>query len=332
MNLGNLCRVGLLPLMLGTAAACSDMDPGTDTYLSVNNLTPRAGAGGDDGVGSSGAGGNPTAGGSGGSGSGPSDVPAAWACLVNPPPPFQLPMMPPATVNYLVPVIDLNLGTAVPGLAVKLCISESCVPDVPIPAIVQPEPPRPIYLIQIPYNTVQSPYLQLSADGYVTMDYYFGGPMVGNPRPDPDNNPETPAPPFLGNVIPMLRTETLDGLLRDVQAPSPALPGTGVLAVRTLSCTNERAPGVYVEPVQEMPEDIVPWTLSDNNAALRGVNPTDPRGVAGFANVPAGTYRVQGVAPIGGETGTEFGPHTLRVKPGFITLGEVRLGIGQYAQ
>lgn len=329
MNLRNVCRIGLLPFVLG-AVACSDMDPGADTFRTVYpNLASPGGSGGDDQSG----GGSSGSGGTGGSqAEPPAMLPAQWACLQGDPPTVSPAMPPPQNVNYLVPIVDFdNAPQTVADVSVKLCTSAACDPFVQIP-IVQPDPARPVFLLVLPYG-LMNPYLKFEAPGYATMDYYFGGPLVGVPNPDPDNDPSTPTPPFLGNVVPLLKQETLDNLLRDVQAPVPQPAGRGVLAVRTLNCTGARAPDVIVEPVSDMPDDTVRWTLSDSNAAVRGVFPTDIRGVAGFANVPEGTFRVRGIAPTGEEgEGLPYGDHTLRVRPGVITLGEVRQGIGAFGQ
>jgi hypothetical protein len=312
MNRLNICRVGLLPLLLATGG-CSDMDPAEDTYRIV--YLRGGGAGGDDGAagGSSGSSGSS---GSGGSGSAP--IPPQWACLMTPSPPYEPPDPPPSTISYILPVADFDNQMPLPAFEVKLCQGSACAPDIPIPPPVRADPVLPIYLLQIPFG-LRDAYLQVSADGYATMDYYFGGPMIGSPRT-----------PFVANALPMLKQETLDRLLVDVQAPSPSPTGRGVLAIRTLDCMGGRAPNVDVEPTIEMPpDDIVPWTLSDNNIAAPGAT-TDGRGVAGFANVPEGAFRVQGIAPAG--DGIEYGAHTLRVRAGQITLGEVRVGIGQIGQ
>lgn len=303
MNLGNMCRFGVLPFLLAASASCSDMNSAQDTYDTVYG---RLEAGGANGGGM----GNPP----------PVELPPGWACLdpENPLPPFQPPDPPPATINYFVPIADFDTRRPVPGLTVKLCSSSACDPDIPIPEVTQPNPAQPVYLLQIPYGQADS-YLQVSAPDYATMDYYFGGPIIGSPNAM-----------FLANAIPMLRSETLDRLLVDVRAPSPAPSGRGVLAIRTLDCAGQRAVGVEVEAGQEMPEGTVPWALSDNNIASPDTVTTDARGVAGFANVPAGAFTVQGIAPVG--DGITYGRHTLRVKGGQITLGEVRFGIGQRGQ
>ncbi|HTV24661.1 MAG TPA: hypothetical protein VMG12_38480 [Polyangiaceae bacterium] len=323
MNLMNMGRFGLLPLLAG-AVACSDMDPGDDTFSTVYPNLAQAGRGGSEPVGNAGSGGSAGSDNSGGSANEPPDLPTQWACLDEPAPTFQLPTPPPATVNYIVPIADFLDIVPVPGLQVKLCRSVECADGTAL-TLTQIDPMRPVlYLLQLPYNPNTLPYLQLSAEGYVTMDYYFGGPIVGNPNPD--------ATMFVGQIIPMLKVGVLDGLLSDVGAPSPADPAKGVIAGRTLDCSGQRAAGVYVESTQELPTGAVPWSLSNNNVAFPGRVPTDARGVAGFANVPPGAFAVRGVVPVDGDEGVEFGDHVMRVKAGVITLGEVRRGIGTFGQ
>lgn len=340
MNLGKMCRVGLLPLLLIATGACSDMDPGTDTYLSVNNLTPSAGAGGDG----SGPGGEA---GSGGGSTEPIDYPPEWACLA--PGGAMAPVSrEPARVQYRVAIVDFDSQpinpTPVPNLNVTVCANAACDPAMPAcPAGAAATPTQqcvtvtnlqgPIYEIDLPYN-FQNGSLKLTAPDYAEMNYIFGGPMIGAPEG---------GSLVLGLAIPLLRESARVEAYRDCNG-TVVNPDRGTLAVRTLDCRRSRsnldptgmvlegtrAPNVSVEPFDGAPENGCAWTLANDNAFSPNNLLTDPRGVAGYLDTDVGVLRLIAEAPPGVRYPTA--PPNLRVRPNVITLAELRDGLGRWGQ
>jgi hypothetical protein len=309
MNLRNVCRVGFLPFALG-AVACSDMDPGNDTFSRVYPLEAQAGSAGDGPTGNSGSGGDGA--GAGGGDNGPAPNPA-WDCLGTSPEPLE-PLSPqPQVVTYAVPIVDFaNPPTPPAGLVIQVCQSNDTNCASPVPHMeVQVDPMRPFIIgITIPYQL--DGYLTLEAPGYVPTEYYFGGPMIGSL----DRRPVV-----VGEAIPMLRQATMDTLFDDVR--ETRAPGTGVLAIRTIDCRGIRAAGVQLEPIDEVGFQ---WTLL-SNIPRNGDEPTDGRGVGGFGNVVPGVIAVQGKV---GEDA--FGRTALRVKPDQFTVGEIRWDADLYGR
>jgi hypothetical protein len=160
------------------------------------------------------------------------------------------------------------------------------------------------------------------------MDYVFGGPMKGLP----DGSSVV-----YGLTIPLLKESTRDTIYNDLGLSGTADPSRGVLALRTLDCGRSaqgqgvRAKGVRLSAIPKAPpEPAVAWTLSFSNRATPNKLETDARGVAGFVNMLPGSVDVEGIAPVGG--GTPYGRTTLAVRPGVITLGELRDGLDIWGQ
>jgi hypothetical protein len=337
MNLVNMCRAGLLPLLLAGAAGCSDMDPAEDTYRSVYML----GAGGD------GPSGNAGSGGSGGTG----DEPAPplneedWGCLSTG---ITMPMMAPSRITYQVAIVDFDSQTIsptqVPGLDVKVCTVATC--DQVLPAcdttlgdpaptqqcaIVAQGPAPFLYLINLPYR-LENGGLRLTAANYVQMNYIFGGPMVGTPEGSTT---------VVGLTIPLLTEEVRRRVYRQVGL-STVDPNRGTLAVRTLTCARQpnpplpmprppegqRARDILVTAEQAAEAPAVSWSLSNGNQFTDDRLVTDARGVAGILNVEPSAIIVKAVLP----NGDEYGETTLPVVENVVTLAELRPGLERWGQ
>jgi hypothetical protein len=339
MNLRNVGRIGLLPLLLG-AVACSDMDPANDTFATVY----------PDLVGSGGSGGNGPSGDSGSGGSGgaaaPMVDPAAWDCLSNP---MNVTPAPMGRIKYQVVIVDFDTQPRVPmpvqGLVVEVCANTTCdrvlracdetvgEPTTPVQQCVIVGPGPVQYTIDLPYGLDYSG-LKLTAPGYVQMNYLFGGPMIGTPEGSPT---------VVGLPIPLLTNETRARVYQQVQVGEVDL-ANGTLAVRTLSCAREpampmpsampappqgqRAAQIQIETERELPPPAVHWTLSPGNTFDDDTPYTDARGVAGILNVPPQTIRINAVLP----NGQTYGQTVLPVVANAVTLAELRPGLERWGQ
>lgn len=345
INLANNCRVGVLPLLLSMAAACSDMDPETDTYNTVIlGQNPGAGGGGSGPSGDSGSGGS--SGGAGGTENmRPEVLPPEWACL-------DTPMMPvardPARVDYRVAIVDFDSQTTNPapvaGVNVLVCSNAACDPPMPpCPTEGTLTPTQqcvtvtniqgPVYQINLPWQ-FQNGSLKLTAPGYAEMNYIFGGPMIGAPEG---------GPLVIGLAIPLLRESARVNAYLDCNG-TQVDASRGTLAVRTLDCkrnfsnldmtmmTREgsRAANVSVEPFDGEPMNGCAWTLSNDNIFAPNNLRTDPRGVAGYLDTDIGVLRLIAESPVGVQY--PAAPPNLRVRPNVITLAELRDGLGRWGQ
>jgi len=216
----------------------------------------------------------------------------------------------------------------VPGLKIQVCGSPSCDPPATEPDVVIHNPldgqPPFVYGIEFPFR-FSNGSLRLTASGYAPMDYIFNGPMIGPPEG---------GYVVQGLTIPLLKASTRDTIYHDLGLPGDADLSRGVLALRTLNClrdpkANARAAGVKLQSVPVAPQaPSVAWTLSTSNRATPNRLETDSRGVAGFVNVSPLVYDLQGLSPVG----KTYGRTSIAVRPGVITLAEIRDGIGLWGQ
>jgi hypothetical protein len=337
MNL-NVCRIGLLPLLLG-AVACSDMNPGDETFSTV---FPNLAGGGSGGDGPSGNAGTSGAGGT------ENEMPLDqddWGCLSTG---ITMPQMPRARITYQVGIVDFDsqpvAPTPVPQLNVEVCSNVTC--DTVLPAcdttsgdpmptqqcaIVAQGPLPFVYLINLPWG-LDAGGLKMTAPGYVQMHYLFGGPMFGTPEG---------SQVVVGLTIPLLRQEVRQRVYRQVRL-NEVDPARGSIAVRTLTCARlpdplpamapppqgQRARGILVTPEQELPEPAVSWSLSNGNQFTNDVLLTDARGVAGVLNVIPQSIKLNAILP----NGEEYSSTTLPVVADVITLAELRPGLEQWGQ
>lgn len=348
MNLRNMGRAaGLLPLVLGVVA-CSDMDPGDDTFAIVYPELAQAGRGGDDPVGNAGSSGS---GGNGGTQGAPPDGMSlldtdAWKCLKVDPRSMLTPRTgAPARVTYRVLIVDFDSQTPIPGLIVQGCTTSNCDAYPPC-STATPGPTEPCAIVAPPVGAtyeINFPYqfqggLKLTKPGeYAEMDYFFGGPLVGLPEAGLDDGGDV----VVGLAIPVLKESTRLRAYNEVGAASVD-PDRGTLAVRTLNCLRQpvmppampvppqgqRAAGVALEALGMAPEGALSWTLSNGNVFTKNRLVTDARGVAGFLQAPPEIVDVKAVLA----DGTEFGTTSLRVRADVITLAELRPGLEVWGQ
>lgn len=250
-----------------------------------------------------------------------------WYCLGEQ---SQIAEREPGRITYVMPIVDFNSQptspSPVPGVTFKVCTNAVCVPEYPVCDgsteqcyNVGPGPTPFVQVLDLPYGFANG-ILRFQAPEYVDMDYVLGGPMIG-----------TPSGELLVRSlgITMVPNLTRDGIYAQVGIPEIDL-GRGVLAIRTLDCRGERSPGVTVSPSSgDVESPAVAFSLSSNNLATPTSLETDGRGVAGFINLAPQTIDVVAFTP----DGTPFvRPTTLNVRPGVITLAELRMGLDQWGQ
>jgi hypothetical protein len=336
------------------ALGCSSLDPSSDTAATLfgegatagTSSNPSAGQGATANLASGGAtvtsgasglggeSGDASAGenvGAGASGESnkPPELGPEWACLKVP----QKPIVQDAQrVTYVVAIVDFDSQpyspTPVSGLKIFVCGSPSCDPPASEPDVVIHNPvegqPAYVYAIEFPFR-FSNGSLRLTAPSYAPMDYIFNGPMIGPPEG---------GYVVQGLTIPLLKATTRDTIYHDLGLAGDVDKSRGVLALRTLNClrepkTNPRAPGVKLVSIPNAPkEPAVAWTLSTSNRATPNRLETDARGVAGFVNVLPLVYDVEGLSSVG----LSYGRTSIAVRPGVITLGEIRDGIGLWGQ
>ncbi len=309
------CAVAIVLL-----AGCSSLDPASDTAAKLF------------GEGNAGSGGSSTTPGTGDAGSGGTEAPELgpeWACLAEPQRPVA---QDPERVTYVVGIVDFDSQpyspTPVKGLQIEVCGSPSCDPPASEPEVIITNPvegqPPFVYAIEVPFR-FSNGSLRLTAPNYAPMDYIFNGPMIGPPEG---------GYVVQGLTIPLLKATTRETIYHDLGLPGEVDTSRGVLALRTLNClrekgSNPRAPGVKLISVPQPPDEpAVAWTLSTSNRATANRLETDARGVAGFVNALPLVYDLEGVSPVG----LTYGRTSIAVRPGVITLAEIRDGIGLWGQ
>lgn len=255
--------------------------------------------------------------------------PEQWRCLppsMPEPPTFpdQLP-----GVAYIVPIVDFANPPTPPGnLTISVCqildtecerplTPPNCVMPACVPPPTNPDPARPyIFQVSLPFGFTG--FLKMEAMGYLTTEYYFGGPMRGNPAGG--DMPQV----IIGQEIPMVRDSVVEGFYTQLNVEP--VPRTGLLALRTLDCNGARAEGVRVEMLNE---EATGWTLiSDLPQSDDQSIPTDERGVTGFANIPPRGVVVEGIAPMG----DRYGQAGFVVKENQLTIGEIRFDQATYGK
>lgn len=98
---------------------------------------------------------------------------AEWACLDHP---TVLVDRAPQPVQYRVAVVDADTNATVDGLSAAACDTMACGPN----AAVVTAQAGGLYAVSFPFG-FSSAYLKLLAPGYVPLDYFLGGPMIGTP-------------------------------------------------------------------------------------------------------------------------------------------------------
>ena len=268
----------------------------------------------------------------------------AWACLNQPP--GSLPVLSPVPkyIVYAVPIFDYaNPPTPVAELKIAACqVSDTICPvanevgqvqlPVAYPTTIGGVPVTvPLYQIVMPYGV--NAYLRLSAPGYVTGEYLFGGPLVsldGKTTPLPDGSmaavlsglPITPLAEADANSF-----ANSIGVTRDPQA--------AIIAMRTVDCNGELAAGCSLSLSPSDSPSILPFATDGSRPlSTNPPKPTDATGYAGFANIPLKpglknfNVTVQGKNSVG----TVFSVATLEIRPGFLTAGQIRPSLGLYGR
>lgn len=304
---------------LPTAVACTELDPDLDDCNSLG-MEPcsRGGSAGDTGnAGSSSNGGS----------SGAPATNASWDCVGAPLPQYDLPELP--GVAYIVPIVDFaNPGMPPPGLKIDVCLITDLNCGQPITSVLPPittvDEGGLVHQIRLPTSPVPfQGFLRLTATDYMQTEYYFGGPMIGDPL-----NPEMPQV-IIGEPISMPRLAFIDTFFARL-SPNPRDTNSGILALRVLNCDRQRSADVVLDLTNA---SAAPFTLINNLPANDSDNPelplpTDRGGVAGFANIRAMnggfTAIVEGELP----DGRRFGNNAWTIRPNQLTLAELRTDYG----
>lgn len=229
----------------------------------------------------------------------------------------------PGRVQYTVPVVDfdtqLTAPIPVPGTVLQVCTNATCVPEYPLCEgdvgscwREFPGPSPAVRVLDFPFG-LSNVTIRVSADGYVPTDYPMNGPLIGSP----DGSLAV-----RGVGIVLVKNETYAAL----QAQVGGIPDSsrGTLALRVLDCALTRSPGVAVAVYNGDTRGATEFSLSTGNLASGGLV-TDRRGVVGLFNLPAQTVDL--LAP-----GWPLAPVTYNVRPGTLTLGELRWGVDEFGQ
>jgi hypothetical protein len=220
--------------------------------------------------------------------------------------------------GFLIPVVDFaNPPTPVMGLTIQVCqINDfNCNNPVP-PELVQVRQPDPtrlyINLLNLPYGF--DGYLRMNAPGYIQNEYYFLGPIVG----DPDG--ET----ILADAIGMPRLTTVETFFESFGGGVQRDPTKGLIAMRIFDCgelQRRRAAGVRLEMLADS-STALGFTILNGQLASASTPPleTDARGVAGFANVTPAVVALEGVL----SGNRRFGYAAVTVRANQLTQADLR--------
>lgn len=222
-----------------------------------------------------------------------------------------------ARVTYVTPVVDfdtqLSAPTAVPAAVLTVCTSAAC--DVPFTDWQRlPGPSPAVWVLSFPFG-LRNAVLRFTAEGYAPMDYVLGGPMIGSA----DGSLEVH-----GIGVPLVSTATYASLHAQVGVAADPLAGS--FAARVLDCDGNRAARTSVEPLDA--SGGIDFALSNGNLASGTKHVTDDRGVAGYLNLPAQNFDVAAIASFG-ET---IAATTVQIRPGVVTLAELRPGLEMWGQ
>jgi hypothetical protein len=268
----------------------------------------------------------------------------AWTCLGQPPPSLPVLSPIPKYIVYAVPIFDYaNPPTAIPGLSVAACqVSDTNCPTANEVGLVQPPMPYmttiggvpvtvPLYQIVMPYGV--DAYLRLSAPGYVTGEYLFGGPLVSLDGKTIVLPTGESAAVLAGLPITPLAEADADRFANGIGVTRD--PNAAIIAMRTIDCNGELAADCTLSLSPADSPNIVPFATDGIRAlSTNPPKPTDASGYAGFANIPLKSglknfnVTVQGKNP----AGVVFSNATLEIRPGFLTTGQIRPSLGLYGR
>lgn len=230
----------------------------------------------------------------------------------------------PGRVQYTVPVVDfdtqLSAPVALPGAQLKVCINATCIPEFPKCTEETgncyrefPGASPALRVLDFPYG-LTNVTLRFSLEGYVPTDYPMGGPLVGS---------MDGALAMRGVGIVLVKNETYAAL--HAQVGGVPDPTRGTLAARVLDCSMGRAANQQMSSYNANLSGSSGFSLSSSNLASGADLTTDQRGVVGYFNLLPQTLDVQIV-------NWPFHPTTFNVRPGTLTLGELRWGLEQFGQ
>lgn len=227
-------------------------------------------------------------------------------------------------VQYTVPVVDfdtqLSAPVALPGAALQVCINATCLPEFPrctgeVGNCYRefPGPSPALRVLDFPFG-LTNVTLRFSLTGYVPTDYVLGGPVVGSPNGEAS---------LRGVGIVLVKEETFSAL--HAQVGTTPDPTRGTLAVRVLGCDLQRAAGQTLTAYNANLNGASGFSLSSSNLASGSDLTTDQRGVVGYFNLPPQTIDVTILD-------WPFQPTTFNVRPGTLTLAEMRWGLEEFGQ
>jgi hypothetical protein len=220
-----------------------------------------------------------------------------WACLQG----SRVPLPPreerPEAVTYTVSIVDWVTDEAPPGLVINVCnrIDPLCAEPL---STIEPPPERQISF-QLPARI--EVFLLLQATDTVPAAFYFDGPVVED---------------RLGGLIQLLRFATVASLAQTFLG-TMLDPSMGALSLRSHDCSGAIAEGAVFELE---PQNGVPFTLIDG-APTPSIVPTDTSGLAGFVNVPPGSFLARGMVA---DDDREFGLANFNIQAAQFSLVEVR--------
>jgi hypothetical protein len=142
----------------------------------------------------------------------------------------------------------------------------------------------------------------------------LGGPLIGTPEG---------SLAVRGIGIVLVKNETYVAMHAQVGLNPDMSKGT--LATRVLDCGLSRMADAEMEAWNANTQGAVGFSLSSNNLLTDSRMETDQRGVVGFLNLPPQTLDVW--IPEWSERATTF-----NVRPGVLTLGELRWGLEEFGQ
>lgn len=230
----------------------------------------------------------------------------------------------PGRVQYTVPVVDFDTQLTAPipvsGATLRVCLNATCEVELPlcngdVGSCYRESPgPNPaIRVLDFPFG-LTNVTLRWSAPGYVPTDYVMGGPLIGSASGDLA---------LRGVGIVLVSEATYASMHAQVGAvPDPA---RGTLALRVLGCDLNRLAGAPLETFNANINGSTGFSLSTGNLLTDARIETDARGVVGFLNLLPQTLDV--FIPAWDQQ-----PTTFNVRPGTLTLGEMRWGLDQFGQ
>jgi hypothetical protein len=265
-----------------------------------------------------------------------------WGCLVHPIDSVPVPTPAPMAALYSVPVFDFIAAPApVPGLGIRVCRVGVYSCDMPVGQLLGPPTNQataidgvpvtvPVYTMGMPYGI--SSFLRLTAPKYLQTEYYLGGKLVGTP----DATTLMGMPQTIGKYIAPITISDADMLAKGIG--QTRIAGDGIVAVLALDCQHNPAadvtltlnvPGVPFTITTGLPSSTFHANGTDTATGAPG-EPTDARGVAGFANIdPMGDFRnvtVEGIAP----NGMKYGQIEVTVRPDQLTIAMIRPDVSVY--